>query len=367
MKTRLCMIQGGHFSASKGGAQYQAEVLVDQLVKEGDFEVTYITRQADNTFIPTGYRIEKISTPKAVRKFGFWLDAVDIYRRLKRIKPHTIYQQGLRGHTGIAARYAKTRDTKLVFQIASDFDVLPAKELAKSSFSSGSRIDKCLGEYGLRAADLVVAQTTVQNELMSYHYDRKADLIVRNFHPPASGVTDQSSTNPRVIWIANFKEVKRPELFVKLAENLCNLECKFIMIGRPGDERKYADLHRRMQNLDNLSYLGELSQKEVNAEIEKSHILVNTSLFEGFPNTFIQAWMRGLPVVTLGLNTDRLFDAKKIGICEDTFEEMQKTVSNLVTDTLLRENMSKATIEYAEKYHSMSVIKPLVEALRHRS
>jgi len=360
------MIQGGHFSASKGGAQYQAEVLVDQLVQDGAFDVTYITRQADPNFTPKGYNIELISTPKLIRRRGFWLDAIDLYTRLRRIRPDVIYQQGLRGHTGIAAWCAKRSGAKFVFHIASDFDVLPSEELARVDFAEGTRIDKAWGEYGLRHADAVIAQTTVQNELLKTHYGRTADLIVRNFHPPASTTTNHSTNSPRVIWVANFKEVKRPELFVDLAESLQDSQATFVMIGRPGDSKLYRNLHQRIDALSNLIYLGEMSQDAVNAEIEQSHILVNTSLFEGFPNTFIQAWMRGLPVITQGLNTDGLFDSQTIGICSANFDGMKQAVFGLIANEARREQMGSSAISYAESNHSMKVIQPLIETLRYQ-
>ncbi len=55
-------------------------------------------------------------------------------------------------------------------------------------------------------------------------------------------------------------------------------------------------------------FCGAISQQEVNAELANAHVLVNTSLYEGFPNTFIQAWMRRTVVVSLNVNPDGIFD-----------------------------------------------------------
>ena len=43
----------------------------------------------------------------------------------------------------------------------------------------------------------------------------------------------------------------------------------------------------------------------------KSKILINTSSFEGFPNTFVQAWANGVPVISLKVDPDNIIKKKK--------------------------------------------------------
>ena len=49
----------------------------------------------------------------------------------------------------------------------------------------------------------------------------------------------------------------------------------------------------------------------------KTKLLINVSVSEGISNTFIQAWMRGVPVVSLNSNPDHWFDKYEIGKCCD--------------------------------------------------
>ena len=360
-RRRLSMVQGSHFSAMKGGAQYQAEVLVDALVATDRFDVSYVTRNADPSFRPKGYRIVRLPTPGWMRRFGFATDAVTLTRTLGELAPDVIYQQGLKAHTGIAARYAHARGSKLVFHIASDFDVLPRPVLASMGHRGPSLLDKRMGEFGLRAADTVVAQTRVQAELLETHYGRTADAIVRNFHPVAEETLCKSDP-VTVIWVANFKSVKRPELFVRLAKDLAATPARFVMIGRGGGT-EFASLQAEIGAVSNLQHLGELSQDEVNRWVAQSHILVNTSLIEGFPNTFIQAWMRKVPVVTLGVNSDRLFDSDELGLCSDSYDALVANVGNLIGDRQRREAMGERAVAYANREHSMANVQKLIELL----
>ena len=49
---------------------------------------------------------------------------------------------------------------------------------------------------------------------------------------------------------------------------------------------------------------------ETNREISQAHVLVNTSLYEGFPNTFIQAWLRAVPTISLNVDPDGVIEGR---------------------------------------------------------
>ncbi len=130
-----------------------------------------------------------------------------------------------------------------------------------------------------------------------------ADAIVPNFHPPAAETIDKSGPLT-VVWIANLKPWKRPEVFVRLAQSFSDRkDTRFIMVGAPaaasGKGGWQASLMRSIEATPNLTYLGHMSHAEVNELLARAHIFVNTSTQEGFPNTFIQAWLRDVVVVSL--------------------------------------------------------------------
>lgn len=276
----------------------------------------------------------------------------DILNCLYRLEPDVIYQRGGQPFLAVASYYCRSHDCKVIWHIASESDVKPFHLEWNRSILFGY-IDKKFLEYGVRNADYIIGQAKYQDELLQQAYDRKCDLIVPNFHPlPKREIKKENPV--KIVWVSNFKKMKQPEIFIRLAGEFENREdVRFVMAGRPGQGKWQIELETRMDGLRNLEYLGEIQQDEVNRILCESHIFVNTSTFEGFPNTFIQAWMRKLPVVSLRVNPDNLLTEKEIGLHSESFAQMVTDVRRLINDRKLREEMGDNAQEYAFENHTV--------------
>jgi glycosyltransferase involved in cell wall biosynthesis len=358
-KKRICIVTGAHSAKVQGGAQYQAGLLAEELGRRSAFEVYYLARQVDPKYRPGCYRIRQVGFDRGVLRRSLLFDAPCLIAALKVIKPSIIYQRVLHSYTGISAAYAATAGCRLIFHISSDLDVLPRSSEGgvRNIFS---RAESVVGRYGLRRADTIVAQTNRQSELLEQMLGRRADLVVPNFHPlPTEKI--EKSTPTKVIWIGNFKRVKRPEIFVRLARELAPLtESEFVMLGRTGDNEQFEDLHREIARTPNLVAVGERPLEHVNRYLAQGHILVNTSVAEGFSNTFIQAWMRGVPVVSLGVNPDNVLDKFSLGYSASSFDELKQLVVRLISDEPLRSALGENARKYAIQYHSLANVGALI-------
>ena len=109
-----------------------------------------------------------------------------------------------------------------------------------------------------------------------------------------------------------------------------------------------------MKGVSQLRYLGQKNNNEINTIFGYSHILVNTSQYEGFSNTFIQAWMRGVPVVSLNTDPDGLIESKRLGyFCNGSYDKLKNSVYELVINDELREQLSIQSKEFSLKSFSM--------------
>jgi glycosyltransferase involved in cell wall biosynthesis len=201
--------------------------------------------------------------------------------------------------------------------------------------------------------------------MMADEYGLKAAMVVHNFHPePLNHNPRVDSGHLRVIWVANFKPFKNPEIFVDLAESFIgNQGIEFVMIGRPGDPSQYRSLHERINRLKNLTYLGELSIDQVNEEIARSDIFVNTSSAEGFPNTFIQAWLRGVPVVSYKVDPDGCLSRGGSGILAGSTDRLASAINELLSDRKRLRQLGEAARAYGYANHTSKQAEKLVQML----
>jgi glycosyltransferase involved in cell wall biosynthesis len=283
------------------------------------------------------------------------MDAVPLYRALREIQPDVIYQRIACGYTGIAAHYARRHGARFIWHVSSDTDVIPERVRGGSNFVRRYLEKRCI-EYGIRHAHQIVAQTETQARLLERNYRRAADVIIPNFHPEPRESLDK--TGPlSVVWVANLKPLKQPEVFVRLAAQLADLPgVRFKMIGAPPGHRRleWSDaLMRAISATPNIDYLGQVPQSEVNELLARAHVFVNTSRHEGFPNTFIQAWSREVPVVSLHIDPDGVLTHEGVGIHARTEQGLVQAVRMLLTEPERRAEYATRAREYATLRHSM--------------
>jgi len=359
---KIVILTEHYFEYVMGGAEQQISLLVSELSKLG-YEVHYIFISYDHNMISASdINLYPVKVKKISRKFGqnFFLYKDTIYKILQKIKPDYIYQTSTPALCGIAAEYTKNNDCKLIWHIAAENDVL------LSWFNSVRTIlfdyfNKCCAKYGVRNADHIIGQAKYQEGLLFDNYGRKCDAIVGNWHPVPNERCSKEMPI-KVIWVANFKRHKQPEIFIDLAEQFENFYgVEFIMVGRPMVGRYQQMLEKKMNMLSNLKYLGEISNDEVNLLLSKSHVLVCTSKSEGFSNTFIQAWMRQVPVVSLNVDPDDLLKTKSLGFHSGNFEKMVQDMEKLLRDRGLLELMGENARNYAVENHSLEEMNKVID------
>jgi len=346
-----------------GGSQYQAKVLVDRLLEIGGYEIFYLTRRMDPVFHPQGYEIVRIAQQKGLRRYGYFFDAPRLLKLLHDIKPDLIYQRVGCAYTGIAAFYAKKNRCNMVWHVAHDRTLMPFDRKITRDLPF-RYIERKTLEYGIKHADHIVAQSNWQKDLLEKQFGRTA-TVIPNFHPEPVEIIYKDRPI-KIVWVANLKHWKRPELFIRLASDLQGLEdVEFIMVGSTAavrDNKWSEDLLESMSKLPNLNYLGACSQDEVNAILAIAHVFVNTSRYEGFANTFIQAWMRRVPVVSLEVNPDNVLTRAGVGFfAQGDYEKLREQVNVLIHNDNLRNEIGCRAQEYALANHSEKNIQRLME------
>jgi glycosyltransferase involved in cell wall biosynthesis len=364
-KKRLCIIIPGHWSRIMGGSQYQVKCLIEELKKNKRFEIFYLTRDSDPNYNPNGYNLIRYAYP-GVNKRGTHRHLIEMAlfpKLLKKIKPEIIYQRVGCGQTGLAARYAIQNQCNMIWHVASENDLSPLK-ISLSRLMIERAVDRWLLNYGIYNSSKVIVQTEDQKMLLRKRFGRESYAVIPNFHPAPKEVI--SKKDPiKVVWVSNLKNIKRPEIFLRLAKDLQGItNVRFVMIGAIQETgRAKKACQKQIEQTKNLRYLGAISQNDVNLILAESHILINTSLHEGFPNTFVQSWMRQVPVISLNVNPDRLIEKHQMGLVSGSYEKLKKDVIKLVKSPILRKQMGLNGQKFALKFFSIKNAETLIKIL----
>lgn len=257
-----------------------------------------------------------------------------------------IYYQSLSSvYTGITAWFCRRNNKQFVFRIASDAYCVPGKQLIRFWR------DRKIFEYGMKRANLIVAQTEYQQRLLRANYGLESELANLVVEPPRRRA-ESADRNIDVLWVSNFREVKRPELVVELARRLPHL--RFCVVGG-GPERDQQQMLRAAAELSNLHYAGPIAYDAVGDYFDRAKVFLNTSSVEGFPNTFVQSWIRGIPVVTF-FDPDGLVAKRGLGVAVKSLEEMAPTLADLVADDNRRRAIGNVAAAFAQDNFSMRAV-----------
>ena len=161
---------------------------------------------------------------------------------------------------------------------------------------------------GLFLADRVVTQTAEQQGVAVRRLGSKATLIRSFCAPLALSVTPQT-----FLWVGGIIPYKGPLVYLDLAERVP--EATFVMVATPrsGWEQLANEVDERVRRLPNVLLLRPRPRNELHALYEKAVALVGTSTFEGFPNTFMEAWACGVPTLSLSVDPDGIIARHGLG------------------------------------------------------
>ncbi len=197
---------------------------------------------------------------------------------------------------------------------------------------------------GVRGAHWAFVQNRRQQGLVLSEMGRPAD-IVYNAHPIAGGAKERE---PIIAFVAVFKDFKRPELFCQLASRFAGSGYRFVIVGENFPDAEQRQELAALMAESGVEYLGPRSPDEVGELLSRARLLANTSTAEGFPNTFIQAWMRGVPVVSLVVDPDEIISRHGLGTaCDGSAEALASAVEKFMDNQELWEEHSRRCRAFA--------------------
>ncbi len=307
-------------SSMVAGIQVQMSLWARTFAKQGWKVVSFSQQESSTwqdkiTFIAkTSWRLLSILHLEIIQEI------IDCWKCVRQ-KPNLVIIRGASRCMFFLSKLCQIKNIRLVFFSASDSDFILGKEIV-----GGSSFNRTLYQKSIQYIDYFVTQNTEQFSSLKHNYG-KDSLVLSNIWIPST--FQSSEKNYDAVWVANLRPLKRAEWFVELAKHLPHY--RFAIVGGSLKKDYYEFIEKIASEVNNLSLLGAKPFQEVNDLLSQSRILVCTSEFEGFPNTFLQAWAQSIPVIST-VNPSKLLTTNHLGCFVESQKELETETLSMLSD-----------------------------------
>jgi len=359
-RPRLCFVShyaygalSGGYCGHIGGVEWQTSLMAKWFAGRG-YPVSILTwdeGQEDGVEID-GVRVFKMCRKEAGIKGlrFFWPTWTSVVGAMKRADADIYYQNCGEYTTGQVALWCRRHNRRFVYSVASDPD-------CDARLPEMHRVhERALYRYGLRHADQVIVQTHQQQKMLYAGFRRDSVMIPMPCPGPSqeeySRHDQERNGSQRVLWIGRICLVKRPDRLLDLAETCPDVRFDFV---GPADGTEYSrGICERAKALENVTVHGPAAREYVSHFYRQAAIVCCTSDFEGFPNTFLEAWSWGVPIVST-FDPDGLIAEKGLGRVGRDVAELAAGIRTLLDEpNQWRAASRPARLYYAEN-HAMDV------------
>jgi glycosyltransferase involved in cell wall biosynthesis len=247
----------------------------------------------------------------------------------------------LPGQLALYARFCH-RPVATVFRLGHDSDASRSELLIPNGRA------KALYRYGLPRMDLVLAQSELQHGLLRTNWSVDAEVVKSLVDLPPWPSREVKDID--VLWVSNLRPFKRPEMVLDLAASMPQVQVHMVGGSQPGLQDYYAALEERARGIPSLRFHGPLPYEDTTRLIARARVLINTSESEGFPNTYLQAWARGVPTIGL-FDPDGVIARHGLGAAAGSLDALRDAVSRLLADAPSREALGARCRAYVESVH----------------
>ena len=358
-KLKICFLSEYAYSLitgngqTVGGAELQMVNLSKEL-KKRSYDVSFVTFEKSNSSYELIEGI-KVYNPFNNHVSGYtYLFPHNLHKLLKilnKIDADVYIQRATSPLTGFMAFFARLKNKIFIYSASSDNDV--SINLVIKNIKD---LKKLFYKFGVKHCDFLICQTNHQKNLLKETISKEGKVIKNIYLSPKIEFNKKKVSQLKILWVGRISSEKRPEIFLKLAEKIP--EFNFWMIGAPSkkDPEYYKKIKEATSKINNLDFIGFVPHNKIERFYKESLLLINTSLGEGFPNTFLEAWGNYTPVVSLGFDPDEIICNNKLGFHSKNFDDLVKDTKLLIKNSRLRKEMGINGRKYIEKEHNVEKI-----------
>lgn len=302
-----------------GGAEVDLYFLSTELAKDKNFEVSFITADYGQEDFET---IEDVRIIKSVDFDKNPLTgAIKVWKALQAADSQIYFQEAVSWGTFLIALFCSLHKRSFVYRTANQGE-------CDGTFLKGRRLFNRAFSWSLNKARQVIVQNEIDKENLQDSVGIPS-MVIRNGQRLAELGHKKRDT---VLWVGRSSHLKRPELFIKLAENFPD-EMFTMVCQKATDDENYEALRTKAKEVGNLQFIERVPFSEIDSYFQRTKVFVNTSDSEGFPNTFVQACNCAAPILSLKVNPDDFINKHNCGIsCNGDWQRMVDSLKDMLQE-----------------------------------
>lgn len=341
-----------------GGYGYIARYYMARYLPNNDFEFEFLLGKSKSHFFSKKYDYNGVTLYKLPRRDFFakkWIKNknYDIYLSLEMTFDHI-----LKNDTSLSRKLILwVQDPRPKYE----WDEIFTLNLYKETSYYNQRTYDLVHEWYKQGRVKLVTQANdlKQKAIDLYNLDTDTDIaylpnpieIDYNFN------VHEHQKKDNILFLGRIASVKRGWLFCEIAKRMP--EYNFFILGKVfRDDDDNNSIISDYKNIKNLHFTGYLEGEEKNQHLKDAKILVNTSIHEALPVSFLEALSYGTLLVS-NRNPDNLTSEFGIHVGEvlgDGFDKIDLFVDaiyNLIKNEEKREYLSEKAIDYIKKTHNV--------------
>lgn len=272
-----------------------------------------------------------------------------LYRALEIADADIYYHNSAEYVTGQVAAWCRRHGKKFVYSVASDPACDPTLPTLHKFY------ERAFYRYGIRHADRVIVQTRWQQKRLRDGFNLDSVIVKMPCPGPSTAEyrepSPPSPTGCRVVWVGRMSKVKRLELLLDVA--VAAPEIHFVLAGGSEFETPYTlEIIARARTIPNVTVMGRVAREMMPKVYGEASCLILTSSHEGFPNTFLEAWSHGLPVLST-VDPDRLISEEGLGVVASDRDSLVKGIRSYVEDSNRWIQASRNARSYYLAHHTV--------------
>ncbi|WP_194976266.1 glycosyltransferase family 4 protein [Aquiflexum lacus] len=233
----------------------------------------------------------------------------------------------------------------LIIRLANDNMLDERIKLTHSSF------ERYFISKAFQNCQFIMAQNDFQYQALRNKYPDKRILKISNpFVIDSKFQKCKIKPEGYIAWVANFRFQKNLQLLYKISVAMPNE--KFLIVGEPliPLDPESAEYSEKIRKLPNVTFAGMVSRNEILQVFQKAKFLLNTSRYEGFSNTFLEAMQTGTPILsTPNVNPDQIISKHGLGLLYQNPVDLEHVLRNLSDEEYAE--FSKNCINYIRGNH----------------